>query len=152
MSIIMDIWHQFMGQKMIEPFKIALSQYDLQEWSGPSHNPEVMKFFEDFPHVTTDETSWCSAFVYWCIKEAGMVPKKSLVARDWLSWGEQVFEPEIGDLAIFYRGDPGGWQGHVAFYVKNDGTNVWVLGGNQSNRVSIEKYAGTKLLGYRRYK
>lgn len=94
----------------------------------------------------------CSAFVYWCIKEAGMVPKKSLVARDWLSWGVQVFEPEIGDLAIFYRGEPGGWQGHVAFYVKNDGTNVWVLGGNQSNRVSIEKYAGSKLLGYRRYK
>ena len=24
--------------------------------------------------------------------------------------------------------------------------------GNQSNRVSIEKYAGSKLLGYRRYK
>ena len=118
MSIIMEIWNQVIGQKMIEPFKIALSQYDLQEWSGPSHNPEVMKFFEDFPHVTTDETSWCSAFVYWCIKEAGMVPKKSLVARDWLSWGYRYLNRRSGTWPYFTGENLGGWQGHVAFYVK----------------------------------
>lgn len=150
-SIILDIWHQN-RKKMIEAFKIALGEYGVQEWTGPTHNPEVMKFFKDFPSITTDETSWCAAFVYWCIKEAGMTPKKSLAARDWLNWGEPVFEPELGDIVIFSRGDPKGWQGHIGFYVKNDGSNIWVLGGNQSNQVVIDKYAGTRLLGYRRYK
>ena len=86
---------------MIEAFKIALGEYGTTEWPGDKHNPKVMKFFEDFPHVTTDETSWCSAFVYWCIKEADMVPKKSLVARDWLSWGYRYLNRRSGTWPYF---------------------------------------------------
>jgi len=153
MSRIIEIWNQFIGGvKMDSALKIALQEYGIQEFSGPTHNPEVMKYFEDFPGVTTDETSWCAAFVYWCIKQSGMNPIKSLVARDWLNWGGPVFEPELGDLVILSRGDPSGLQGHVGFFIKQDGYNIWILGGNQSNQVVISKYDGTRLLGYRRNK
>jgi hypothetical protein len=58
--------------------------------------------------------------------------------------------PEIGDIAVFKRGTMG-WQGHVGFYVKNDGAYVWVLGGNQSDEVKISRYLGMDLLSYRRW-
>jgi hypothetical protein len=60
-------------------------------------------------------------------------------------------EPEIGDVAVFWRTSPESWQGHVAFYVKHTGTQVYVLGGNQSNMVNTAPYPGTQLLGYRRW-
>lgn len=137
---------------MIDVLKIALSEYGVQEFSGPKHNPDVMKYFADFPHVTTDETSWCAAYVYWCIKEAGITPRKSLVARDWLNWGVPVQEPELGDIVIFSRGDPDGWQGHVAIFIRRHGNVIYCLGGNQSNKVVISGYDSGKLLGYRRNK
>ena len=94
----------------------------------------------------------CAAFMNWCQMKADRPGTKSLSARSWMNWGEPVFEPEIGDVAIFWRNDPNSWQGHVAFYVKHTGTQVYVLGGNQSNMVNIAAYPGTQLLGYRRYK
>jgi len=52
-------------------------------------------------------------------------------------------------VAIFYRGDPGGWQGHVGLFVRIEGDSVLVLGGNQSNQVKISPYPYSRLLGYR---
>lgn len=139
---------------MIEAFKIALGEYGTTEWPGATHNPKVMKYFKDcgFPTVKDDETSWCSAFVCWCIQKAGMKHSGSLAARSWMNWGEPVFDPQVGDIAVFWRNDPKGWQGHVGFFVRQNGDRVFVLGGNQSNQVCIDDYAGAQLLGYRRAK
>ncbi|HAX95610.1 MAG TPA: TIGR02594 family protein [Prolixibacteraceae bacterium] len=138
---------------MIQALHIALQEYGTREVPGTgSHNPEVVKYFQQggFPTVRDDETSWCSAFMNWCVKKAGGNPTGSLSARSWLNWGRPVVEPELGDIVVFWRRDPKGWEGHVGFFIKRDGTHVWVLGGNQSNEVNIQKYPGTELLGYRR--
>ena len=59
-------------------------------------------------------------------------------------------DPEVGDIAVLWRNDQKGWQGHVGFFVRQDGSRIWLLGGNQSNEVNIQDYQGSQLLGYRR--
>uniref|UniRef100_UPI0026303FB4 C40 family peptidase n=1 Tax=Marivita sp. TaxID=2003365 RepID=UPI0026303FB4 len=55
-----------------------------------------------------------------------------------------------GDIVIFTRGDPSGWQGHVGFFVRKTAASIEVLGGNQADAVNIKRYAKTRLLGIRR--
>ena len=52
-------------------------------------------------------------------------------------------------MVIFKRGSSS-WQGHVAFFVKDRGALIDVLGGNQSNAVNVKGYQSAALLGIRR--
>lgn len=154
MSIIAEIWKEYQAsQKVNKAFEIALGEYGTKEIAGPEHNPQILKYFKEsgFDQITDDETSWCSAFVTWCVMKAGMPGTGSLAARSWMNWGTRVFDPQLGDIAVFWRNHPTGWEGHVGFFVRQNGTHVWVLGGNQSNQVNIQSYPGTQLLGYRRF-
>lgn len=140
-----------MNAKQKLAFEIALSQYGIKERQGGENN-EILKYFREigFPEIKEDEVPWCSAFMNWCMMKAGLPITKNLAARSWLGWGTKVMVPEIGDIAVFRRGTTG-WQGHVGFYIKNDGAYVWVLGGNQSDEVKISRYLGMDLLSYRRW-
>lgn len=96
-------------------------------------------------------TAWCAAYVNASLEQAGMEGTGSNAARSFLDWGVEVDQPQRGDLAIFSRGDPNGWQGHVGFFdgYNDDGT-IRVLGGNQGDSVSIANYGADRLLGFRR--
>lgn len=95
--------------------------------------------------------AWCAAFVNSTLSQAGMEGTGSNLARSFMEWGNPVDQPRAGDIAVFSRGDPNSWQGHVGFY---QGTNpdgsINVLGGNQSDAVSVASYPANRLLGYRR--
>lgn len=54
-----------------------------------------------------------------------------------------------GDVVVFWRGSKDSWKGHVAFYSHHDANNVYVLGGNQGNAVSIQAYPRSRLLDVR---
>jgi len=96
-------------------------------------------------------TAWCAAFVDATLRQSGGQGTGKLNARSYMDWGQGVDTPQQGDVAVFSRGDPNGWQGHVGFY---DGTNpdgtIRVLGGNQGDSVKISSYDAGSLLGYRR--
>jgi len=102
-------------------------------------------------------TEWCAAFVNSVLEESGIPSNKDhaypLTARSFLDWGSSVDKPQSGDIVIFPRGRKG-WQGHVGFFVKEEIINgvkyYYILGGNQSNKVSIELYRANKALGIRR--
>ena len=96
-------------------------------------------------------TAWCAAFVNATLKQAGMEGTGSNMARSFLDWGQEVSEPQRGDLAVFTRGDPNGPFGHVGFFdgYNEDGT-LRILGGNQGDSVSIASYSPDDLLGFRR--
>ena len=96
-------------------------------------------------------TAWCAGWVNAALKQGGLEGTGKLTARSFMDWGEAADEPQIGDLAVFSRGDPNGWQGHVGFYKgKDEHGNIRVLGGNQSNSVNVSSYSPDRLLGYRR--
>tara|TARA_R110000764_G_scaffold70899_1_gene146221 strand:+ start:1298 stop:1720 length:423 start_codon:yes stop_codon:yes gene_type:complete len=140
---------------MSELIKTALSQYGIEEWKGNIDNPEVIKYFDDIGFdgkTLKDETAWCSAFVNWVCMMCDLPYTKKLNARSWLDIGEQTDSPEQGDIVVLWRGDPDGWKGHVGFYVRESETNIYMLGGNQGNKVQIAPYSKSRLLKYIRVK
>jgi len=58
-----------------------------------------------------------------------------------------LFEVVCLDRAglVFWRGTKSGWQGHVGFYAGEDATHYHVLGGNQSDSISITRIRKTRL-------
>jgi len=77
---------------------------------------------------------------------------KKLNARSWLNVGKETDSPEQGDIVVLWRGDRDGWKGHVGFYVRESEKNIYMLGGNQGNRVQIAPYPKSRLLKYIRLK
>lgn len=104
-------------------------------------------------------TEWCAAFINAVLEESNIESNNNhaypLTARAFLDWGVKVSKENIepGDIVIFPRGRQG-WQGHVGFYLKTQVVNgveyYLILGGNQSNKVSIVPYRASRSLGIRR--
>jgi len=144
-----------MHPKQKTAYALASEEVGMQEIRGPMHNPDILQMFADVGHgwVKDDETAWCAAFNGAMLERAGLRSTRKLNARSYLDWGEPVdlADAEPGDMVVFSRGDPSGWQGHVGFFVRNAGTHIEVLGGNQSNAVSVARYPVSRLLGVRRY-
>lgn len=127
---------------------IAKSHMGVAEVAGARDNPTILQFYADVDHpeIDNDETSWCAAFVGSCLKRAGMRYLPTLLARDYTKYGPDVKKPEVGRIAVFWRGSPSSWKGHVGFITKFDDESLWILGGNQGNEVSVEKFSRSKLL------
>jgi len=131
--------------------EIANGELGEREIRGDEHNPRVVEY-----HATTglsaddDETPWCSSFVNWCFKEAGIAGTNSARARSWLDWGKGIDAPVPGCVVVFSR-PPKPASGHVAFFVGRGGggDTVRVLGGNQGNSVSVKAYPLGRVIGYR---
>ena len=102
-------------------------------------------------NLSPKDTAWCAAFVNGALGATGVEGTGKLNARSFMEWGKETTSPTQGDIAVFTRGNPNGWQGHVGFYVGPSDKKgyVRVLGGNQGNKVSIRDYPESELLGYR---
>lgn len=122
-----------------------------QESPGDANNTTILDWarqeggwIERF--YTEDAIPWCGLFVSHCLLHAGYDgPKNPLSALAWADWGEAVpmAEREAGCVLVFAR--KGG--GHVGFYVGEDadGTALHVLGGNQSDAVTITRIGTDRL-------
>ena len=133
---------------------IARSYLGTKELKGSADNPKIMEMYRTVGHdwVEQDETARCAAFVGHCLEKAGFTSTRKLNARSYLSWGEKVAGPDQakeGDIVVFTRG-PNTSQGHVAFFLRTVGAQIEVLGGNQSDSVTVARYAKSRLLGIRR--
>src|SRR5690606_6271676 len=135
------------------PIMHALAEYGVFEYKNGS-NPEVEKYIKSCNggNNLNDETPWCSGFVNWCAKQAGASHTDSLSARSWLKIANVPNNPQVGDVVILWRGESDdGVAGHVGFYVsKNEDGTINILGGNQSDKVTIQTYPQNRILGYRR--
>ena len=133
---------------------IARAEYGVSEILGARHNPRILEYHASTSlGAETDEVSWCSSFVNWCVDLSGAAGTRSAAARSWLNWrGAATILPEnarYGDVVVFKRGSQS-WQGHVAFFVYQAQGLIWHLGGNQSNRVNVSSSPASALLGVRR--
>ena len=129
----------------------ALALYGTKEVLGPNDNPTILRWAAEVglsKAYTDDEIPWCGLFVAVVCKRAGKpVDNQPLWARSWADYGMQVSKPELGDILVFSR--PGG-GGHVGFYVAEDISAYHVLGGNQSDAVTIARIAKTRCIATRR--
>ncbi|MDX5412896.1 MAG: TIGR02594 family protein [Rhodobacterales bacterium] len=126
----------------------------LEEWPGPKHNPTVVKMFADVGHswVTDDETPWCAAFVGSVLGSLSLPHTGRLNARSYKDYGTSVpvDEARPGDIVVFWRNSPESADGHVAFFVRFEGENLIVRGGNQGNKVSDAPYHRGRVIAVRR--
>jgi len=92
-----------------------------------------------------DDTPWCSAFVNWCVMQAGLPGTDSGWATSWAEWGREDPDPGPGSIVVWRRSrdlgqglEPVG--GHVAFLLEARGDMLHVLGGNQRDAVCRRDY------------
>jgi uncharacterized protein (TIGR02594 family) len=81
-------------------------------------------------------------------KRAGKpVLEGPLWARNWTAFGQAADDAQLGDVLVFRR-DQG--SGHVGLYVGEDYGAYHVLGGNQSDGVTITRIARDRCIAIRR--
>jgi len=123
------------------------------------HERHQRRELREFLGVDPVKIDWCAAFVNSVLNELGIPGSESvsewpLTARSFLRWGKRVKEPEVGDIVVFPRGEED-WQGHVGFYYGIEYVNgkkfYQILGGNQSNAVTIELFPARSVISIRRY-
>ena len=134
------------------PYQIAKTQIGVEEFAGEAHNDEVLKYFDRINHqwVKNDELAWCAAFVGYCLETAGVTSTKKLNARSYLDFGIETDNPQQGDVVILSRGTNPAF-GHVGFFEKFDKDRIYLLGGNQGNKVKVSGYKRHRILSVRDY-
>lgn len=132
-------------------YDIARRELGVAEIEGAGDNPRIVDYLRSTTLAASmaanDETPWCSAFVNFCVEQAGYAGTDSAMARSWLKWGRPTDTPHTGCIVVFERGAPP--SGHVGFYVSHKAGEIQVLGGNQGNKVSLRPFPESRLIGYR---
>jgi uncharacterized protein (TIGR02594 family) len=121
---------------------IARREIGQAEIAGKTHNPRIMAYIMTCSNIlqTANErkyveregeegVEWCSAYVNWCLRQAGITGTDNALAASWINWGVKLDKPQAGAIAVF------SWTGakinHVAFVDEIDG-EFKMLGGNQT--------------------
>lgn len=147
--------------------KEALNLYGVVEAPGPANNPKIVAWADEVAASNPtayskwagqwydkDSIAWCGLFMAVCAVRASqgrperMPPEKYLGALEWAKWGVPVSKigAMLGDVLTFTR--EGG--GHVGIYVGEDADAFHVLGGNQSDAVTITRIMKARLHAVRR--
>lgn len=132
----------------------ALKVYGTAEQPGPGSNPSILGWAKKtgLDRIYRDDSiAWCGLAMAYIAMQAGWEPPLNpLGARNWLNFGTPVKTPKLGDVMVFWRGNPKGWSGHVGLYVGEDKDAFHILGGNQKDRVRIDRFPRGRFLGARR--
>lgn len=134
-------------------FQEARRLLGMRERAGKESNATILDWANDLgiPYKS-DDIAWCGLFVAHCIGSSlprEPLPANPLGARSWLKFGARC-RPSPGAVLVFWRGSPAGWKGHVGFYAGEEAGGVYhVLGGNQSDKVSIARISADRLLDAR---
>ena len=146
---------------MITAFDLAQRFVGVHEVPDHADNVTILAMLRlDNATPQHDEVPWCSAFVNYIAWLLRLPRSKSLAARSWLEVGRpiELSEARCGfDVVVLQRGgenQPGpeviAAPGHVGWFAGREGDDVLLLGGNQGDRVCIERFKVARVLGVRR--
>jgi uncharacterized protein (TIGR02594 family) len=132
-----------------------------KEVVGKGSNRTIMQWRDELngatkngkPIVTgfsDDDTPWCGLYAaivaFRRLGKIEEVPASPLWARNWAKYGKPAKTAALGDVLVFVRGS----GGHVGFYIAEDASAYHVLGGNQSNAVTITRIEKSRCIAIRR--
>lgn len=121
----------------------------VKEIAGPQHSKPIMSWLAKLrAWWTDDETPWCGVFVAHVMQANNLpFPKNWMRAKAWSDYGSRLLPERIAPGAILVFERKGG--GHVGFYVGEDDLCYHVLGGNQSNMVTISRILKDRCIAVR---
>ncbi len=129
------------------------------EEGGNNRGPWVRTYLNG---LAPEGSSWCAAFVSWCFAQGGapMPFRYTVGARDLLSqckrkgWAHlpgEGYEPQPGDVVVWWRVRAAGWQGHAGLVHHTAHGLLYTIEGNRTARVAGFDYILAdmdRLLGY----
>lgn len=135
----------------------GLSLLGTNEVPGQGSNAVIMAWRNELAQAgvnvggySDDSVPWCGLYIAIVAQRSGKeVVKDPLWAKNWIQFGTPSPAAGLGDVLVFKR--PGG-GGHVAMYIAEDDLAYHVLGGNQSDSVTITRILKSRCIGIRRSK
>lgn len=129
-----------LGQPGLVWFKEAKRLIGTKERPGIGSNPDIIDWAKE-QGITYkgDDIPWCGLFVGHCISstlDREPLPPRVLSARAWSRFGIKT-KPTAGAVMVFWRQSLQSGLGHVGFYAGEDNNAYRILGGNQSDSVSL---------------
>lgn len=129
--------------------EIARSYLGLTEIGATNKHPTIDAWAKTLSGEWLIGQPWCGTFMAQVFKEAGLetkIPKDFYRAKAWESAGTKLNAPAYGCIVTFTR-DGGGHVGLVVGKTKNG--LLKVLGGNQSNAITIQDFDPKRVTAYR---
>jgi uncharacterized protein (TIGR02594 family) len=136
----------YVEQICLKLFELGMSFIGINE----SRNEKEIRIFHNHSNAKGSgaKVAWCSSFMNYLIYLLGLTGTGSALARSWLKWGRKIESPIKGCIVVFWRDSISSHLGHVALYSHMDEKYIYVLGGNQDNKVSIKAYPKERLLAF----
>lgn len=139
---------------------LDLARIDLsagvKEIKGSANHPRIMEMYRTVgrPEIKSEATSWCAAAVGTWLKESDFpIPPKAtnLMAMSYETYGKRLDTFRPGAICVFYRSKlrERDWRRHVAIGVRDLGSHIECIGGNQSNAVTVAKFPKRDLVAMR---
>jgi uncharacterized protein (TIGR02594 family) len=133
-------------------FQEARRLIGTRETPGAGNNPKILDWAgQQGIAYGGDDIPWCGLFVGHCVTatlDREPTPTGVLSARAWQSFGIKT-PPTPGAVMVFWRKSLQSGLGHVGFYAGEDKTAYRILGGNQSDSVSLAWIKKDRLVGAR---
>lgn len=133
----------------LDHVKVARTYLGLTEIGATNKHPTIDAWAKTLSGKWLIGQPWCGTFMAQVFKEVGLsnkVPKDFFRARAWEDAGTRLTKPAYGCVVTFTR-DGGG---HVGLVVgKTKAGMLKVLGGNQSNAVTIQDFDPKRVTAYR---
>ena len=127
----------------------ALRLVGTKEIEGPASNASILEMADRLDIAyENDDIPWCGLFAGHCVGASlpeEVLPTVVLRARAWEAFGVPT-TPQLGAVMVFWRRSPDSGLGHVGFYFAEDESTYHILGGNQSNMVSVARLRKDRLL------
>jgi uncharacterized protein (TIGR02594 family) len=125
-----------------------------REQPGAGSNEAILGWAREINVLsyTDDDIPWCGLFVAHCIGSQlpeEPLPNNPLGARRWETFGRAETAPCLGAVMVFWRESRQSGKGHVGFYWAEDDAAYHILGGNQSNSVSVARVSKERFLAAR---
>lgn len=154
----------------------SLALLGTNELAGVKSNPVIISWRDELRKAgiaglddySDDSVPWCGLFAAIVTLRAGKRPiDKPLWAMNWANYGTPIASntgtvatprlafksglvASLGDVLVFQRKTATGFAGHVGRYIAEDASAYHVIGGNQSDSVTIARVEKKRCIAVRR--
>lgn len=118
--------------------RLARTQIGIHE-VGDNSGPNVQRYV-DGAHAGSVGEPWCAIFANWALESCGVRGTRSASSQSFRIDPNfvKLDGPAFGAIVVYWRAPRASGVGHVGFYQKENGYQIYTLGGNEGDMVKEE--------------